>query len=300
MSEVKKVLIHLPSNVVDVLDTLSFLVTVRNYYPEAQLNLLCENDYSEIIKPAFENFEFHTISEDNYRNFLSIHKYAFNLIPIFNIDLSFSLRAEWKSPFLAFCFRSRNRLGVYNLRAKPFLTQSKKYEELPSPGKLGFDLLSLFTKAAVKRAELQLPEFEIDDEDSQDYEIIDFVFHPNELKNVDIQNKLIELSSQLEDIKFRFFQFDHLPLPIEEISTDEDTSWKEMLCSNNKYEFSNLPSRLNEIIHKASYSKAVITTNPVVNFYTNYLSTPSFFLKSDAINMTEWNMDKLADNISEL
>lgn len=86
--------------------------------------LILNQNHFDISKILFNALPFkvsaHFISDKEW-TFLGIHRFAYNLYEVFNVDLYIDLESTLKSAFLGLCFRSKIKVGFANGLNRLFL-----------------------------------------------------------------------------------------------------------------------------------------------------------------------------------
>ncbi len=145
MSELTKVLIRTPSKLEHVAKVFPFLQQLKVCYPESQFHLLVSEN-SEIFFKALP-FEVDIYVFDEAEMSLpAIHKFAVNQNDIFNIDLYFDLENTFKSAFVGFSFKAKDRVGYDNGLNKLLLTHKVEAFESFRPDKVYLKLLESFSE----------------------------------------------------------------------------------------------------------------------------------------------------------
>ncbi|MBL6989504.1 MAG: hypothetical protein ISR65_06985 [Bacteriovoracaceae bacterium] len=125
----KKILIKPPATSVEAILCFPFIHAVALEFPDAQINIILEDSVVNYFELTGVNYHVYTFPKKN-NSLLGIHHYSYNLQEVFNIDLFFDLENTFKSSFMGFCFRAKERIGFAAGMNKLFLT----HQLLPKVG----------------------------------------------------------------------------------------------------------------------------------------------------------------------
>ncbi len=274
---IDKILIQLPESRKEVIELLPFFASINKLYPNAEKNIFMIDDYSDILGVLPFKMKFYQIPEEVFSSPLLIHKYCANLHPVFNIDLSIALNLNWKSSLLGFAFRSRNRLGVKSFRASPFLTHSLKMYQGETLANFADRLVSMFTKTTVHSASISLPDYEIDDENFGQLQILTFVISEDLALSKGFQDCFKEFSECYDGCKFKIYITDH--------EEGREVLLKNSANKKNYYEIITDALPLEAYLKKTSYSNFLITDNMFLTLIAPFLKVSVFSpFKSDHLN----------------
>lgn len=121
-NDVKKILVKFPRDINSIIECLPFIVTVSEEFPKAELNIIVEENCSNLL--AFLPFKVRVFERPKTKlSMIETHHFCANLHDIFNIDLFLDLENTINSAFLGFNFRATERVGFEIKWNKYFLTK---------------------------------------------------------------------------------------------------------------------------------------------------------------------------------
>lgn len=280
---INKILIHLPDKEDEIASLIPFLCTLEKEFPGSQKNILSTGDFSHYFSFLPFEINFYKIDKAVLKNPFTIHKYCYNLVPVFNVDLAFSLDQNWKSSFIAFCFRARHRIGIKSIKSKVFQTSSVDAEEGTALNRIADLMLSLFRKRKFESTEIFLPEFTIDDVNFGQIKIVTCLFD-GRLWDIENFRESFQLLSELVDgVKFK--------LIIPNGDTKKFMELKPELNNKNYYEVLNSDLGLSSLLQKVSYSDLFLTLNPFYASLSAYLHVKSCYLAEKPV---DWDHEMIA------
>ncbi len=119
----KKILVKLPSDNEKIILSFAFLTELHNLFQEEEIHLVIDEEKSEILKFLSKKFIIHNLPKDK-RSLIGVHHFVVNLTDVFNVEVFFDLDESFKSAFLGFNFRSKERYGFENGLNKIFYNKS--------------------------------------------------------------------------------------------------------------------------------------------------------------------------------
>lgn len=141
----KKILVRAPDDQESVILSFSFMHALKEEYPQDQIYIIAsEQAYDLYSLLPFKVF-LHLFPL-NKNNLPGIHHYAYNLNEVFNIDIYFDLIDDFKSTFMGFAFRAKERMGPDEGLKKYFLTKRFSPKVYSSCDLRSMDLLMSFTQ----------------------------------------------------------------------------------------------------------------------------------------------------------
>lgn len=266
---IDKILIQLPDDKDEVISILPFLMSLNNHYPNSEKNIFMIEDNSQYLEILPFKKKIYLIPEEIFQSSLLIHKYCANLNEVFNIDLSISLNLNWKSALLGFGFRSRNRLGVKSFRASPFLTHSLKMYNNEPLASFADRLLSKFSKTTIQSKKIELPGYEIDDENFGQLKIFTFFMRESNLQLKGFEESFSELSEIFDGHKFKIFCQNHIE--------GNEVNLKINANKKNYYEIKTDSLTIEKSLQKASYSDLLFTDDSLIASLSESLETPCVY-----------------------
>ncbi len=277
MSEIRKILIHLPEDPVEVMELFPFVTTVHDLFPSSQMNLISTEVHEKMLGLLNFRTYFYHIPKDIYQSAPLIHKYCVNLNEVFNIDLSFALEDSWHSAFLAFCFRSRHRLGQTKLSNRLFLNHSFK-ENITSRPLLAKRLLETFVKDPVSLAKPSLIESVVDDEHFGEIPIVIVAITAQRYENLVFQDQFKELLKHVSHIKFHFIV----------LSDSEDNPQALTgMAEENFYKYTKAdPENWIAFSKKIAYASALVTESKVLARLAEFHEVPTVLLGDNSLKTT--------------
>lgn len=125
---IEKILIKTPSKLNDLLRAYPFLHQLREEFPKVEITVIAnvgQRNFMRLLPLGLRVFEI----GDEYLSKVGIHKYAFRLNEVFNIDLFFDLDGNTNSAFLGQAFKARIRVGYKEGFRKFFYTHKIESNE---------------------------------------------------------------------------------------------------------------------------------------------------------------------------
>ncbi len=140
----KKILVRAPDDQESVILTFPFMHALREEFPNDQIHVIGSEEVWELYR--FLPFELFLYPFPLRKNTLpGIHHYAYNLHDVFNIDIYFDLIDDFKSAFMGFAFRAKERMGSDEGLKKYLLTKRLAPKFYSSCDKRAMDLLKTHT-----------------------------------------------------------------------------------------------------------------------------------------------------------
>lgn len=280
MSELKKILIRAPKKKSEAVSTFPLIHKVREEYPNSQIHIIHDQDHSGYYSSfPFETFTYEFNEEDV--SLPGIHKYAVNQNEIFNIDIYFDLSGSFKSAFLGFSFRAKERVGYVSGLNKLFLTQKVEPFTSYRPDRVHLKLLEVllekdFSEVKINGAERseQLKSNNIEElVNLPDYFFVD-------------SNRLKKDREFWNDF-FRFFEDQYFVIWFD--STQGEEEYESIVQMFKEKEQKNVylvktgpqETFLRLLVHSIGY----ITDNLNWSYIANYLGVPTYSLVQKATDL---------------
>lgn len=143
MSDFKKILIKAPSERAVAATTFPLIHQIKSEFPNSQIHIIV-GEGQELVYKVFPFETLTYVYDEKDKSLPSIHKYAVNLHDIFNIDLFFDLEGGFKSSFLGFSFKAKDRIGYIKGMNKFLLTHREEEFNSYRPDKIPLKLLESF------------------------------------------------------------------------------------------------------------------------------------------------------------
>ncbi|MBK26673.1 MAG: hypothetical protein CME70_21915 [Halobacteriovorax sp.] len=154
MAELIKILIRAPSELEHVSKIFPLLLQLKVEYPESQIHILISED-SEAFYKALPFDVFTYVLNESELSLPGIHKFAVNQNEIFNIDLYLDLENSFKSAFVGFSFKAKNRIGYIKGINKFLLTHKVEPFESYRPDKVYLKLLESYLKKDLSELKIE-------------------------------------------------------------------------------------------------------------------------------------------------
>lgn len=143
--KIRKILVKCPPLLADAFSLFPFLMALKEAYPKAEINILCEENSSvafNFLPYRVRCFE----RPKEKKGLIKTHHFCANLNDVFNIDLFFDLENSFNSSFIGFNLCSKERIGFGSGWNKYFYTQKISQMESLTLEEKGLELLQFFTK----------------------------------------------------------------------------------------------------------------------------------------------------------
>lgn len=142
---INKILVKCPPIYRDVFSAFPFLMALRESFPKAEVNLLCEESSSAAFK--FLPYRVRCFERPKEKmSLIQTHHFCANLNDVFNIDLFFDLENSFNSSFIGFNLCSKERIGFGIGWNKYFYTQKISQISNVSLEEKYVGLLEFYTK----------------------------------------------------------------------------------------------------------------------------------------------------------
>jgi ADP-heptose:LPS heptosyltransferase len=140
----KKILVKVPPNKEELLQTLPFFISLHTEYPQDEIYIICEEDCSALF--IFLPFKPRVFERPKDKmTLIQTHHFVVNLNEVFNIDIYFDLENSFNSAFMGFNFRAPIRAGFEIGWNKHLLTHKYPNDETMPIEKKAIRLLENFT-----------------------------------------------------------------------------------------------------------------------------------------------------------
>lgn len=134
-----KAVVRLPDVREKIITSFSFLHILHDYlnsqtdYENSairpELHVILKKEYFELLRLLpFDVFPY-DFDSALLKNPMQVHRYCYNLKPVFNIDVFFDLEHSWNSAWMGLCFSAKERVGVKSFWRSPLLTKKIEREE---------------------------------------------------------------------------------------------------------------------------------------------------------------------------
>lgn len=141
----KKILVRAPDDEENVILSFPFMHALKDEFPQDQINVICSERALDLYR--FLPFELALHSFPEKKNTLpGIHHFAYNLHDVFNVDIYFDLVDDFKSAFMGFAFRCKERLGTDDGLKRYFLTKRLPLKFYSSLDYKSLDILQAHTQ----------------------------------------------------------------------------------------------------------------------------------------------------------
>jgi ADP-heptose:LPS heptosyltransferase len=265
----KKLLIRLGEGVETALASFPFLHAIHQEWEDAEINVILSEDQRPLLD--FLPFMVRTyVLDEGKNNFLGIHKFAYNLKDVFNIDIYFDLAEGLKSSFLGKSFKATDRVGWQTRWNKFFLTHGFEQKENLKQDRLYLELLENYLDKSFKELKIIGKEPE---ESPENF----FGAHSPEpylLLGLDLCEEKVEETSFWKEV------FGELSEKKVILWSEEDVqcSQKEELVKDKELHVLAQHMDLKSLSTYFNYTQGVITTKPWLARLANYYGVDTLLL----------------------
>lgn len=283
----KKILVRAPSQLDKMVMAFPFFHELHKEFSGEEIHLIVDEEKKEILKFVPTKFTTHLLPLDK-RSVAGIHHFVVNTTDVFNIDLFFDLDDSFKSAFMGFNFRGKERVGV-NQGLKKFLF-NKKIEAPTHPyiDKQYLDRLKVITGKEYDNLKFTPREF---------IEIVEQIVKHSEILSPDFVLVLADAKSFYENFKLwtsLLSSFEGIGIKIslvgsaEEKRVDEETFLKEMQTWPCFSQLEMIPFEDSSSLIKAIVTtKGVLTDMSWAGQVSSYFGVDSFVFSQKEFNILE-------------
>lgn len=280
MLELTKILIKVPKDKKDAATTYPLIHQLKTEYPESQIHILMTEDHEYLFKIfPFEVFTY--VYDEQDKSLPAIHKFAVNLHDVFNIDLYLDLEGSFKSAFLGFSFKPKNRVGYVNGLNKFLLTHKIEPFDTYRPDKRPLKLLETFLEKDFSSLRISGKEKteELKTKDAEELENLPPYFFIH-------SDKILEEPEFWDDF-FRFFEDQYFVIWFDFKRGEEEleklTSYFKSLEQKNVYLVKTGPEDL--FLRMLIHSIAYISNDLDWSYIANYLGIKTYALVKKATDL---------------
>lgn len=255
----QKILIKAPSRPSEILATFPFIHKLNDLYSEVEINIILNEGVFNYYLTL--PFRVNVYELPNHRQSITgVHKFAYGLNEVFNIDSYFNLEGKFLYNFMGRSFKAKQRIGLKQGIKSLFLTN-----KLMPKGNSEFDIYYMSFLEG------------LNENNYNDYKIIrkraQQANTQNDPKRDEIDPFLFVYLDQLNDVSlFNSFQNKYFKIVIENNQAET-----EQFDPANKVEL--LPSKaVPEVVQQIVNSRGVITNQLWVSHLSNYLGVNCLYL----------------------
>lgn len=273
MEEKIKIAVKLPESLKEVMLAFPFLHSLNEKLKPGYLHLIGPEECLPLLSLLPFNPFFHSYADEDYKNFLDVHRYCVDQKDLSHADTFFALEDEPKMQFMSMCFRAKSRVGFDNSWGKLFLN----IKEIPGDGlhqsERYLKLLSSLTdidyqntsKVGSKKFKPRIADWE-----ESPYIVVDL---PYDRINNEIPPDWIEFVDFLEKRKVLLTCSEAAPENRKEI-LDRFIEELKMPVDIHAYLFNDFT----EFANIVAFSKGVIVKNNVLSHVAAYVNAPTIIL----------------------